>query len=596
MVGMGRILGSLLPAALLIGSALCMGAVSLTLSHTSRVRVHKGRNLTLTCMNATHAGVVQYWHTPFGRVQNSSLHASQKDVVAMQRDGSLRIHIASPHHSGLYYCLLLAGGQTTLTPYLLTASSPQDHAVEHRRVVRSMLGGHGEERDVAVVSDGVFAAAVAASVVVTFLVGFSSGALSRTLLDRCVNWVRSLGQERRNHGETVSVAFRKDVEQENEDYSASTTSVTMENVSPSPPAKPQRSFRGKHHEETAYMEGCHQGRGEEGRERGGEEGREVGDSTDGKENSRRVGDEERSDSEEGREGKEGRNESDREEGRRESEEGREGKEGRNESDREEGRRESEEGREGKEGKNESDREEGRRESEEGREGKEGRNESDREEGRRESEEGKEGKEGRNESDREEGRRESEEGKEGKEGRNESDREEGRRESEEGREGKEGRTECKERRESEGEVEEGGFRGDSSSDSEEGSVGVREGGVERQGEGAAGEERCSPPRPARRSRVIRLYQYDEEGHRYSHLPNPTPMERTSLAPRAKQRSLSLTRLNTIMAAATASPLDPQNPSGRDSDPQDSDLDPEERDTASPASPSQGQERPVFQLEI
>lgn len=240
---MGRILGSLLPAALLIGSALCMGVVSLTLSHTSRVRVHKGRSLTLTCMNTTHAGVVQYWHTPFGRVQNSSLHANQKDVVAMQRDGSLRIHIASPHHSGLYYCLLLAGGQTTLTPYLLTASSPQDHAVEHRRAVRSILGGHREERDVAVVSDGVFAAAVTASVVVTFLVGFSSGALSRTLLDRCVNWVRSLGQERRNHGETVSVAFRQDVEQE--DDSASTTSIIMDKVSPSPPAKTQRGFRGK---------------------------------------------------------------------------------------------------------------------------------------------------------------------------------------------------------------------------------------------------------------------------------------------------------------------------------------------------------------
>ncbi|XP_064830792.1 uncharacterized protein LOC135546363 isoform X2 [Oncorhynchus masou masou] len=397
-------------------------------------------------MNTTHAGVVQYWHTPFGRVQNSSLNANQKDVISMQRDGSLRIHIASPHHSGLYYCLLLAGGQTTLTPYLLTASSSQDHAVEHRRAVRSILGGHAEERNVAVVSDGVFAAAVAASVVVTFLVGFSSGALSRTLLDRCVNWVRSLGQERRNHGETVSVAFRKDVEQDDEDYPASTTSVTMENVSPSPPAKPQRSFRGKHHEETAYLEGCYQGRGEEGRERrgeegrerrgeegrergeeegrerGGEDGREVGGSTDGKEKSRGVGEEERSDSEEGREGKEGRNEIDREEGRRESEEGRGGKEGRNESDREEGRRESEEGREGKERRNESDREEGR---------------------------------------------------EGKEGRNESDREKGRRASEKGREGKEGRTECK-KTESEGKIEEGGFRGDSSSDSEEGSVGVREG--------------------------------------------------------------------------------------------------------------------------
>ncbi|CAB1347840.1 unnamed protein product, partial [Coregonus sp. 'balchen'] len=436
---MGRIMGSLL-----IGSALCMGVVSLTLSHTSRVRVHKGRSLTLPCMNTTHTGVVQYWQTPFGRVL-SSLHANQKDVVAMQRDGSLRIHIASPHHSGLYYCVLLAGGQTTLTSYLLTASSRQDPVLEPRRTVRSVLGDHGDERDVPVVSDGVFAAAVTASVVVTFLVGLSSGALSRPLLD--------------------SVAFRKDVEQEDEDDSASTTSVTMDKVSPSPPAKPQRSFRGKRHEEnTAYLEGCDQGRGEEGREGGGEEGMEVGDSTDGKERSRREGEEERSDSEEGREGKEGRNESVREEGRRESEEG--------------------------------------------------------------------------------------------------------------REGEEGRTECKERRkESKGEVEEGGSRGDSSSDSEQGSVGARQGGEVRQGEG---EEMCSPPQPARRSRVIRLYQYDEEGHRYGHLPNPSPMECTSPAPRAKQRSLSLTRLNTIMAAATASPLDPQSPPGRDSDPDERDTAREERE--------------------
>ncbi|XP_054460596.1 RNA polymerase II-associated factor 1 homolog [Anoplopoma fimbria] len=60
-------------------------------------------------------------------------------------------------------------------------------------------------------------------------------------------------------------------------------------------------------------------------------------------------------------------------------------------------------------------------------------------------------------------------------------------------------------------------------------------------------------PGRRSRVIRLYQYDEEGQRYGHLPDAAPDEQGP-APKLKQRSLSLTRLNAIMAAASAGPLD------------------------------------------
>lgn len=67
----------------------------------------------------------------------------------------------------------------------------------------------------------------------------------------------------------------------------------------------------------------------------------------------------------------------------------------------------------------------------------------------------------------------------------------------------------------------------------------------------GVEEPAPSR-GRRSRIIRLYQYDEDGQRYGHLPNPAPDE-PSPAPRLKQRSLSLTRLNAIMAAS-AGPLD------------------------------------------
>lgn len=62
-----------------------------------------------------------------------------------------------------------------------------------------------------------------------------------------------------------------------------------------------------------------------------------------------------------------------------------------------------------------------------------------------------------------------------------------------------------------------------------------------------------PRPARPSRVIRLYQYDDEGQRYSHVPQP-PADEPGPAPRLQQRSISLTRLSAIMAAASAGPLD------------------------------------------
>lgn len=64
--------------------------------------------------------------------------------------------------------------------------------------------------------------------------------------------------------------------------------------------------------------------------------------------------------------------------------------------------------------------------------------------------------------------------------------------------------------------------------------------------------AAPP-PARPSRVIRLYQYDEEGQRYSHVPQP-PADEPGPAPRLQQRSISLTRLSAIMAAASAGPLD------------------------------------------
>ena len=167
---------------------------------------------------------------------------------------------------------------------------------------------------------------------------------------------------------------------------------------------------------------------------------------------------------------------------------------------------------------------------------------------------------------------------------------GERKGEEGEEG--GKTGW--RRENEGWVEESGPGGSNSgggaSEPEEAGLQPDEERKEERGEqeektdGMDDEGVCSPPRPARRSRVIRLYQYDEEGHRYGHLINSAPSE-TGPTPRSKQRSLSLTRLNAIMTAAGANPLDPP---GRDAG--------EGRDAGKGGGDSPEQEKPVFKMDI
>lgn len=71
---------------------------------------------------------------------------------------------------------------------------------------------------------------------------------------------------------------------------------------------------------------------------------------------------------------------------------------------------------------------------------------------------------------------------------------------------------------------------------------------KEGEGPAEETDPSRGRGARPSkrRVIKVYNYDEEGNKYGHVRDPEDEG----APAMKQRTLSLTRLNAIMASATA----------------------------------------------
>ncbi|KAF3847140.1 hypothetical protein F7725_020168 [Dissostichus mawsoni] len=108
------------------------------------------------------------------------------DPVFMLHDGSLKVPNPSLLHRGLYYCLLQHTEGTALWPYELSVGQRSDEEEQEH--------SGGEERDEfrfrrdvgsleemqAGVSDAHFAGAVAASVLLTFVVGFSAGALSMT--------------------------------------------------------------------------------------------------------------------------------------------------------------------------------------------------------------------------------------------------------------------------------------------------------------------------------------------------------------------------------------------------------------------------------
>ncbi|XP_069390147.1 uncharacterized protein [Paralichthys olivaceus] len=474
-------------AALLVASAspAATDRGPLTVAATCRVRGHPEVELTLNCGHGENTGVVQYWHTPFGELRAPGLH-SELAPVFMHHDGSLVVPRSSSLHGGLYYCLLQHTEGTTLWPYELHVGSyhqenqeqenqeqenqeqenqEQDSSCRTLRIRRNAASV--EEEKPAGVSDGEFAGAVAASVLLTFVLGFSAGALTRARVLRCLGAitakVRSLRQpDMPDRDSEVSMTTLPSV-YDNEAFGIGQVwdGVTVEAATASsPPVKPQRSFRLKREEqqETAvYLEGCDNTR----EEKRGIEG--------------------------------------------------EGEEGRSLEEKKEGKEEEEEEREvtgfyllGDNGGSQSERDEDKY-SDDGEEN-----------GRRE----------------EENRRREDEERRGSEQETEGSREE-------------------ERDETEG--EDGEMDKDTPQQSETEEEMDRKTSADTQGIMGGGEASSSPPRSARRSRVIRLYQYDEDGQRYCHLPDPAPDEPVP-APRLKQRSLSLTRLNAIMAAASAGPLD------------------------------------------
>lgn len=138
--------------------------------------------------------MVQYWHTPFGDLQTPGSH-SKLDPTFMHHDGSLVIPATSSVHSGLYYCLLQHTEGITLWSYELFVNHETQKNQGHSKEQASSCDASRIRRDVGsdterqtVLSVSQFAGAVAASVLLTFVLGFSAGALSRT---HVLRWVQS---------------------------------------------------------------------------------------------------------------------------------------------------------------------------------------------------------------------------------------------------------------------------------------------------------------------------------------------------------------------------------------------------------------------
>ncbi|CAK6980665.1 uncharacterized protein LOC122984060 [Scomber scombrus] len=529
--------------AFLAGSAnperAAIGQGALTVTPTCRVKGQPEAELILNCGDGKKAGVVDYWHTPFGDFHTPNFH-SKLDPVFMHHDGSLVVSNASHLHNGLYYCLLQHTEGTTLWPYELHVGPNHQRNHEHSGceegsrsdVLRFRRDVWSEdEKQAGGVSNGQFTAAVVASVLLTFVLGFSIGALSRTHVLRCLGSVtKKLQSPRRQQCQTeVTMATlppmcdNQAFQMEQDDDSANGSRISMTSC---PPAKPQRSFRHKRKEEvtTTYLEGCDYKKEEEveEEEKGEEENYKGCEEEEGEFGSFYIS------------GEDGRSETETDEDKcsedREEEESREEKK---ECRREE---EVEEGGEQENGSKEIG-EERRSSEEEEEEGAEQDNRSkeigQEKRSSEEEEEEEEAARGNEERWRDEKMEEERGGYGGKKERSEEDEE---------------TDKSRESEQSSGETDDEERGGRNREDTMESGVG----GEEEEGEeGEEGGGRVGR-KPGRRSRIIRLYQYNEDGERYCHLPAPAsdPVP----APRLRQRSISLTRLSAIMAAASAGPLD------------------------------------------
>lgn len=141
----------------------------------------------LQCRDEGNEVLAQWWQTPFGLFDGCN-HQNKDPVETC--NGTLRISRATSSHDGLYFCIHLDKMSKTIVPYRISVGlNPNIKKLRKTREVYTDT-----------LSESHFAAAVASSVIVSFLVAFTLGAFSRSYIIKCLQTVRAcIPYRKENH-------------------------------------------------------------------------------------------------------------------------------------------------------------------------------------------------------------------------------------------------------------------------------------------------------------------------------------------------------------------------------------------------------------
>ncbi|XP_077050048.1 uncharacterized protein LOC143696984 [Siphateles boraxobius] len=154
------------------------------------VHIHSGETLVLQCRDEGNEVLAQWWQTPFGLFDGCN-HQNKDPVETC--NGTLRISRATSSHDGLYFCIHLDKISKTIVPYRISVVGLNPNIKKLRKT---------REVYTDTLSESHFAAAVASSVIVSFLVAFTLGAFSRTYIIKCLQTTRACipyRKEKHNH-------------------------------------------------------------------------------------------------------------------------------------------------------------------------------------------------------------------------------------------------------------------------------------------------------------------------------------------------------------------------------------------------------------
>ncbi|KAF7699254.1 uncharacterized protein LOC124395993 [Silurus meridionalis] len=165
------------------------------------VSVILGNSTELQCRNESGEALVVWWQTPFGSFGERHKF-SNKDPLEMNQS-NLRIPKVMLSHTGLYSCHLVdSRGGHTVKPYtinVLNGNTPK---------TRTRIRTAREAENLAVEYTH-FAAAVASSVLVTFIGAFTLGAFSQPYVIKCLQKTRARMCPNKHHRKTTRVSSHK---------------------------------------------------------------------------------------------------------------------------------------------------------------------------------------------------------------------------------------------------------------------------------------------------------------------------------------------------------------------------------------------------